>query len=123
MNDDKIRPNEVPNPHPCSYIVNVDDSDFDDDYFDVLNFCQRHVCRLNGYCKSTKQSKKGKCRFDYPFEKNETTQIIFTTSPSSKIVKATILLRRNDPNVNVHNRTMAHAWRGNIDMQMILDKK
>ena len=28
---------------------------------------------------------------------------------------------RNDPNMNGHGRTACHAWRGNMDMQLILD--
>lgn len=61
MNDNKIRTNEIPDPHPCSINITLVDPDKkDDDYFNLINFCQRHVCRLDGYCKSNKQSNKGK---------------------------------------------------------------
>jgi hypothetical protein len=55
--------NKVPDPHPCSYDPkNIQDSD--KDYELISNCCQRHVCRLNGYCKSKKTNK---CRFGYPY--------------------------------------------------------
>ena len=36
-------------------------------------------------------------------------------------VSAKILLKRNDPNLNVHNRSLFHHWRANMDMQIIID--
>ena len=61
MNDNQERLTEVPNPHPCSLNTeNIKAEDLDTDYFNLINCCQRHVCRLEGYCKSNSKSKKGK---------------------------------------------------------------
>lgn len=60
MNDSSERLNEVPDPHPCSVDVSsIEPDKIDEDYYNLINCCQRHVCRPNGYCKSNKQSKKG----------------------------------------------------------------
>ena len=45
----------VPEPHPCSLRTSlIKYEDMDDDYNDLINCCQRHVCSVNGYCKSKK---------------------------------------------------------------------
>ncbi|CAF1021150.1 unnamed protein product [Brachionus calyciflorus] len=42
--------NCVPNPHPCSIKTsNVNVDYLEKDYENLINCCQRHVCRLNGY--------------------------------------------------------------------------
>ena len=68
------------------------------DYEELCNCCQRHVCQLLGYCKSSNND----CRFGYPFELEEKTKIVF--NETSKSVRADILLKRNDKFMNVHNR-------------------
>ncbi len=109
--------NEVPDPHPCSLNTNkISDDAFDKDYEDLINCCQRHVCRPNGgYCSS----KKG-CRFGFPFDLLEKSRIVFNETKYS--VKCEINLMRNDPNTNIHNRLICHHWRGNVDMSIILDR-
>ena len=110
----------VPEPHPCSIkTASVPDDQLDKDYNELINCCQRHVCRLEGYCKSSKPGFINKCRFGYPFEIQAVTRIEFHETPNS--VKAEICHMRNDPYMNVHCRPAAHAWRGNMDMQLILD--
>ena len=109
----------VPEPHPCSLRTSlIQNEDIDDDYNDLINCCQRHVCRVNGNCKS-KNAKKA-CRYDYPFDVSEKTRIEFEESINS--VKAKLILKRNDPYMNLHNRIICHNWRGNVDMQLILDQ-
>lgn len=52
-NNTRIQPNQttgVPDPHPCSIDPRTV-TDKEKDYEDIINCCQRHVCRLNGYCK------------------------------------------------------------------------
>ena len=82
--------NEVPDPHPCSLNTNkISDNNFEKDYEDLINCCQRHVCRPNGgYCAS----KKG-CRFGFPFDLLEKSKLIFTETKYS--VKCEINLMRN----------------------------
>jgi hypothetical protein len=108
----------VPDPHPCGLrTTDIEDSKLDNDYLDICNCCQRHVCRLEGYCKSKKCDNK--CRFGYPFQIEPVSRIEFTETENS--VRATVLCMRNDPFMNVHNRVICHTWRGNVDMQIILD--
>lgn len=104
-------------PHPCS-IDRLTITMFNDDYESIINCCQRHVFRSDGYCKS--ETKKG-CRFGYPiFDiKNETT---IDFEESNDKVQAKINLKRNDEFMNTHNRIMALSWRGNMDMQMMIKR-
>ena len=89
--------NCVNDPHPCSLNPNLI-TDYNKDYEEICNCCQRHVCRLSGYCKSN----NNQCRFGYPFEVEEKTKIVF--KETEKTVRADILLKRNDRYMNVHNR-------------------
>ncbi len=58
--------NEIPKPHPCAKtFCSFTARDLDYDYECIINCCQRHVCRLIGYCKSSK--KVNQCRFGYLF--------------------------------------------------------
>ena len=91
-------PNNVPEPHPCSININTI-TNFNEDYEELCNCCQRHVCRSTGYCKS--KNKQG-CRFGYPFKIEEKSRIVF--NETEKNVRAEILLKRNDEFMNVHNR-------------------
>jgi len=61
-----------------------------------------------------------KCRFGYPFKIENETRIDFIETTNN--VKAEIYLKRNDPYLNMHNRSICHNWRGNVDLQIILDK-
>ncbi len=110
----------VPVPHPCSIdFTKVSFDDRDNDYEELINCVQRHVCRLNGYCKSSKVINVGKCRFGYPIALEEKTRIEFIEN--GKNVRAEIKLKRNDRYLNVHNRLITQNWRANTDMQIILD--
>ena len=61
-----------------------------------------------------------KCRFGYPFPLETKTRIHFTETEIS--VRAEIFLKRNDSFMNMHNRSICHCWRGNVDLQIILDQ-
>ena len=117
----RINPQEnvVPEPHPCSLDKKlIPESENDKDYESVVNCCQRHVCRPDGYCKTDKKGQT--CRFSYPIDQCHETKIEFIENGNS--VKAQILLKRNDCYMNMHNRLIAHNWRGNVDLQIILDQ-
>ncbi len=104
----------VPEPHPCSLRTSQISSDeLKNDYLDLANCCQRHVCRLDGYCKSRKKGKENECRFGYPFKIEPVSRIEFSETENS--VKANVICMRNDPYMN------RHTWRANVDMQLILD--
>ena len=114
----ELQENIVPNPHPCSLDQNLIKEEERPQFYEaVLNCCQRHVCRPEGYCHSTK---KDGCRFDYPFELCEASHIEFTETGNS--VKAHIYLKRNDSYLNVHNQLILSNWCANVDMQIILDQ-
>ncbi|RNA33425.1 ATP-dependent DNA helicase PIF1 [Brachionus plicatilis] len=113
--------NCVPDPHQCSLRTNkIKLEELPKDYENLINCCQRHKCRLDGYCKSSLAKNYGKCRFSFPFELESKTRIEF--KETAKSVRAEIVLARNDPYLNMHNRLICHHWRGNVDMQVILDK-
>ena len=49
----------VPDPHPCCIdICLIDPDDYDEDYLELVNCVQRHVCRTSGYCKNKKKDYK-----------------------------------------------------------------
>lgn len=109
----------VPNPHPCSLDQNqIKQEDKNEFYENIVNCCQRHQCRLENYCKSTN---KKTCRFNYPMEICEATHIEFIEIGNS--VRAQIFLKRNDTQMNVHNRIICQNWCANVDMQIILDQE
>ncbi|RMZ94086.1 ATP-dependent DNA helicase PIF1 [Brachionus plicatilis] len=113
--------NCVPDPHPCSLKTNkIKQEDLPKDYEDVISCCQRHKCRLDGYCKSSLAKNTGKCKFPFPFQLENKTKIEFKETTNT--VRAEIVLARNDPYLNMHNPLVCHHWRGNVDMQVILDK-
>jgi hypothetical protein len=112
--------NEIPDPHPCSIDTRtISQDDKDSDYESIINCCQRHVCRPDGYCKTKKSGQT--CRFSYPIKKTATTTIEFVEKPNGGHT-ANIFVKRNDEYLNVHNRVAAHHWRGNVDFQIILDQ-
>ena len=111
---------QTPDPHPCCIDINLlNPEEYDEDYLQILNCTQRHVCRVDGYCKSKKSNLKNKCRFGYPFEKLEKSEIMFTETKTR--VLAEINLARNDVFMNPHNRMISHNWRANTDLQAIID--
>jgi len=111
----------VPNPHPCSIDMTeiIDDDDAMNVHYEALVNCvQRHVCRPALVCRG---KVAGKCRFNYPFSHATATSIVFEPIGNTRAVRAKIVYQRNDEFINVHNRTMAHHWLGNVDLQLILD--
>lgn len=116
---DMLNDPRVPNPHPCSVdFLDVQDHGYSDDYAQIVNCCQRHICAPSGYCLS---KKTGGCRFGFPIAKQDKTEIVFVESGSR--VKAEIVIKRNDEFLNVHNPIMCQGWRANVDLQVIVDKE
>ena len=95
----------VPEPHPCGLRTsNISPYDLENDYLDLINCCQRHVCRLYGYYKSKKSGPSNS--FGYPFKLEPVSKIELIENENS--VRANILTMRNDPYINVHNRLICH---------------
>lgn len=114
--------NNVPEPHPCCIDINLLDQDqYDQDYINLVNCCQRHICRIPGYCIKQSKKKEKDCRFGFPFELQTHSTIEFSETLTR--VLAEIKLKRNDPWMNAHNKLITHHWRGNTDLQAILDAK
>lgn len=122
MNNKEIPANPVvPDPHPCCIDIQLlDDELYDNDYIELVNCTQRHICRINGYCRSKKKNMENQCRYGFPFEKNNKTKIIFKEN-KNKNINTEVCLARNDPSMNQHSRLIAHAWRANVDLSMIIN--
>ncbi len=114
-------------PHPCCIDISlIAQGDYPTDFKELVNCVQRHVCRLDGYCKKKNKVDKKPigdpvCRFGYPFSLNEKTIIKFTESKSN--VRADLVLKSNDPHMNAHMPIFAHAWRANTDAQPIIESR
>ena len=112
---------EVPDPHQCFIDIQlIDDELYDNDYVELVNCTQRHVCRIRCYCRSKKKEKENECRFGYPFENNNDTKLVFKETKSKRI-DTEIILARNDPYMNQHSRFIAHAWRANVDQSLVIN--
>jgi hypothetical protein len=112
----------VPDPHPCCIdICLLDPNQYDDDYLQIVNCCQRHICRVEGYCKSKKKNLINQCRFGFPRTLTDESKIIFKETKTR--VLAEMELATNDPYMNPHIRLLEQEWRGNTDAQIILDSK
>jgi len=111
----------VPEPHPCCIDIQLlPEHLLEEDYIELVNCTQRHVCRSDGYCKSKKKNMLNKCRFGYPFASNQYTKINFSSN-SNNNVNAEICIARNDPYMNPHSRLIAQHWRSNVDQSAIIN--
>ncbi|CAN0376138.1 unnamed protein product, partial [Ascophyllum nodosum] len=95
------------------------------DFDGNVNCVQRHKCRPEGYCKKKVRAGAGvpaafKCRFGYPFEACGQTRLEFHELDNGG-VKANLVTRCNDGNMNSHNRVLLQNWRANVDLQLLLD--
>ncbi len=71
---------EVPDPHPCSVDMNTVLSDPDKreaQYIELCNCVQKHVCRLDGYWKSTKKKGNYNLYFKIQIKHNRVFQFFF----------------------------------------------
>ena len=111
-----------PVPHPCAKRFE-DVDDFESDYESLVNCVQRHTRCATGYCLRKKRgSDVAECRFGYPKELADTTTVTVNRSDSGT-VEVTVEPRRNDPLLNCHNRAIVQTWRGNVDFQLIHDRR
>ena len=112
---------EVPDYHPANKLYgNVNTNR---DYAELLHKVERHSQCRKGSCKRpVKGGKYSTCRFKFPKDLEKVTRLVFkkTQRGSYKVELAT---KRNDARVNSHNRTMLQHWRGNIDVQIVLDAR
>ena len=123
INEEWVKPDF----HPCKRRFNdIPPSEFEEDYADLANLVQRHTLCNSAYCL-----RKGKgdntvqyCRFKFPFETCESTHIEYEeihTKNQQVAFRPKIVLKRNDPRINRHQRLQLQSWRANIDIQPIID--
>ena len=100
------------------YITLTDNAE---DYSSLVNTVERHTKCNAAYCSRKKAGQtQAKCRFDYPRQTREATNIEVETLPNGRI-RAKVITKRNDPLKNTHNPTLLQHWRANVDLQVIID--
>jgi DNA replication protein DnaC len=140
--------------HPSEYLYTGKDGSFynvkgdnpreeaalDKDYYDLLNFVERHsrcgpgCWRLHKHKKEGKPKRKKKgdngsehyCRYKYPFRLSNNTYINYVTrkrQDGSEQIEAKLVLKRNDARANKHCRLALHHWRANVDFQIVLNAR
>ncbi|KAE8738449.1 hypothetical protein FOCC_FOCC016072 [Frankliniella occidentalis] len=93
--------------------------DLEKDLAELLNRVQRHTEHRDGYCMRTnKKTKKKECRFKFPKELADKTEIRYTEDNDLELITA-----RNDPCLNKNNRYFIQTWRANIDVSPVLSKR
>ena len=113
-----------PKIHPCKKrLETIPEEELEKDYADLANSVQRHTKCSSAYCLRNKNGQQ-KCRFNFPFECTDKTHLVFERkklkSGEERYVP-NIVLKRNDPRMNRHQRLQLQLWRGNCDIQIILD--
>ena len=122
------------NDHQCTKSFSkMNQKQRETDYTNLINSVERHTYCKPGYCLrrrtvKDKNNPEGKieeyCRFNFPFEKCEKTELIFEeTELRDKQIKyiPKIVSKRNDPLVNRHDQWILQCWRANKDRQLLLD--
>ena len=114
-----------PDIHPSKLQYDdISETEWDDDYIDLLNMVQRHTKCNSAYC--LRQSKDGTqhCRFDYPIDLSEKTHLEFEKihSRDGKVrYKAKVVTERNDSRLNRHQRLQLQGWRANCDINIVIN--
>ena len=116
-----------PNFHPCKRrFSDIPPSEIEQDYTDLANLVQRHTQCNSAYClrKQNGNNEQQYCRFKFPFETCENTHIEYQEVHSNNqqvTFRPKIVLKRNDPRINRHQRLLLQSWRANTDIQPIID--
>src|SRR4051794_17040053 len=101
-------------PIPCQKGPNeIDDSS--QDYIELINKLQRHTRCSPSYCIRVNRTGQQTCRFGYPKDHNDRTYICEDQHGQPELV-----LKRNDPYINPHNRMQLQGWRANVDLKPVL---
>ena len=96
---------------------------------------ERYTKCSTAYCIKIKPGQQPTCRFNFSKDFQDETSIDFklfrpARSEDRKLtveeisqarVKATLTTKRNDKRINSHNHVMLQHWRGNVDLQVIVD--
>ncbi len=101
----------------------IKENEWCEDYADLVNTVQRHSRCSTAYCLREKGGKLS-CRFDYPKQCCEKTHLEYEKIQlhgGTLNYKVKVVSRRNDTRVNSHQPVQLQGWRGNCDIQVIID--
>ena len=111
--------------HPCKLRFEDIENDWDNDYQNLVNTVQRHTNCSTAYCLRKKgENDEVSCRFNFPKELCENTHLEYETikSKDGKVhYKVKVVTKRNDSRLNNNQRLQLQGWRGNCDIQVIID--
>lgn len=112
--------------HPCKRRYdNIPNTEFTQDYSDLVNTVQRHTKCNSGYCLRQDASGNQKCRFGFPIEPADVTHLrhekINSKTANIEQYRTTVVSKRNDTRINRHQRLQLQGWRANCDIQLIID--
>ena len=121
INEEWVKPDF----HPCKRrFNNIPPSEFEEDYAYLANLVQRHTLCNSAYCLRKGDNTVQYCRSKFPFETCKNTHIEYEevhTRNQQVAFRPKIVLKRNDPRINRHQRLQLQSWRANIDIQPIID--
>ena len=72
-------------------------------------------------CVPAQCFKKGVCRFHFPY--SITSEPVAFVNEEDNMSRKTFAAKCNDPWLNQHSIPLLLAWRANVDVQLVLDKK
>ncbi|CAG8668017.1 15339_t:CDS:2 [Cetraspora pellucida] len=103
----------IPDHHPCQKSYEELNDDLQD-YIELINKVQRHTHCSPSYCLRANRRQQS-CRFGYPKE-----IIDHTILHNDGHGRPEVVMTRNDPLINPHNRLQLQGWMANIDIKPIL---
>ena len=117
---------ELPqNSHPCSKkfneLIKNKETIWSIELAELLGACQRHT-RCTYYCLRKQKNGTLKCKW-FPKELSDHTFITFDDSKGPDKIKVKLVTKRNDPKLNNFNTLQISAFRGNCDIQAVLDRR
>jgi hypothetical protein len=97
--------------------------DIKDDHCNLCNRCQHHGTIKDGqrHCVPSQCHRRGSCRFHFPYM--VTAEPLAYVDHTDNEARKRFVPSRNDPWLNQHSTSVLLAWRANIDLQPVLDRK
>ena len=97
--------------------------DLEDDHTALCNRCQKHGKLRQGVrsCVPSQCFRNGSCRFHFPYL--VTAEPLAFVDNENGSSRKRFTAERNDPWINQHSMPLLLAWRANVDVQPVLDKK
>ena len=95
----------------------------EEDHCALCNRCQKHgkITRGVRACLPSQCYKKGCCRFHFPYPVSAAATASVDGEETG--FRKRFSAKRNDPWMNQHSTPVLLAWRANVDLQPVLDKK